>query len=134
MQHARLACWLVVIAGMGVCLVEQYGSAQEPKEWTTLIGHTANVPNLVFSADGKMLASCSWDATIRLWEVASSKELATFKDRTDKIWSVAITSDGTTLASGSNDGTITIWDVANGKQKSTFKGDPEAVRSVVLGL
>ena len=125
-----LRVWLPVIAGMGVCPLGQHGSAQEPKQRATLIGHTANVSSLAFSADGRKLVSGSYDATIKLWDMATGKELATFKDR--PVRAVAITADSKTLASGSRDGVITLWDVATGKQQSTFKADPEAIRSLVF--
>lgn len=98
-QHTGLGRSLPMIAGMGVCLVGAYCSAQEPKERAILKGHGANVPNLVFSADGSMLVSGGWDATTRLWDVASGKQLTIFKDRAEKIWSVAISADGKSLAS-----------------------------------
>src|SRR5947209_19901654 len=124
-QQTGIGNCLPMTAGMWVCLVGAYCSAQEPRERAILKGHVANVPNLVFSADGSMLVSGGWDATTRLWDVASGKPLATFKDRAEKIWSVAITADSQSVASGSDDGTITLWDVATGKQRTAFKGDPE---------
>src|SRR5438445_7798979 len=130
--HAGFVRWLPTIAGMGVCLIGSFCSAQEPKERAILKGHVANVPNLVFSADGMMLVSGGWDATTRLWDVASGKQLATFKDRTAKIWSVAITADSQSVASGSDDGTITLWDVGRGTKRTAYKGDPEAIRSLAF--
>jgi WD40 repeat protein len=127
---ARLAYWLPMIAGIAVCLLGQQGSAQEPKERSTLKGHTANVSSLAFSADGRRLVSGSYDATMKLWDVATGKELATFKDR--PVRAVAITADSKTLATGSSDGLITLWDVATGNQKSTFKADTEAIRSLAF--
>src|SRR5712691_11171086 len=129
-HHTGLQGWLPMIAGMGVCLVGANCSAQEPKERAILKGHVANVPNLVFSADGSMLVSGGWDATTRLWDVASGKPLATFKDRAEKIWSVAIAADSQSVASGSDDGTITLWDVGRGKKRTAFKGDHEPIRSL----
>lgn len=44
----------------------------------TLRGHTDEVLNVAFSPDGKLLASGSKDGTVRLWQPASQKELASF--------------------------------------------------------
>jgi WD40 repeat protein len=38
---------------------------------TTLQGHTSTVPGVALSADGQLLASASFDGTVRLWEVSS---------------------------------------------------------------
>lgn len=42
------------------------------------IGHTDYITAVSFSRDGQYLASTSWDQTIRIWEVASGKEIKQF--------------------------------------------------------
>ena len=71
---------------------------------------------LTFSPCGKYLVSgASWQGTdkvsIRLWEVATGENIATFWSHPTDIQSLAFSPDGTLLASGSLDGTILLWDM-----------------------
>jgi len=75
----------------------------------TLTGHTTAVFGVAFSPDGQTLASGCYDKTIKLWNLATGKELRTLNGHTDYVDSVAFSPDGQTLASGSADGTIKIW-------------------------
>ncbi len=70
---------------------------------------------LVFSRDGKALASGDEDGTIKLWDVAKAKELASFKGHTGGISSLAFSADSKVLVSGSEDKTIKLWDVVKSK-------------------
>ncbi len=71
---------------------------------------------LTFSPCGRYLVSgASWQGTdkmsIRLWDVATGKNIATFWSHPTDIQSLAFSPDGTLLASGSFDGTILLWDM-----------------------
>ena len=77
-------------------------------------------PNaLAFSPCGKYLASGLWwnrsveteKVPIRLWEVASGENIATFWGHPTDVQDLAFSPDGTLLASGSFDGTILLWDL-----------------------
>src|SRR5437660_10799564 len=55
-------------------------------------GHTVSA--LSFSADGKLLASASWDHTARIWDVATGREVSRFSGHEDGASAVAISPDG----------------------------------------
>jgi WD40 repeat protein len=78
------------------------------------------------------LASGSYDKTIKLWEVASGREVRTLSGHTWDVTSVAFSPDGRLLASGSYDNTIKLWDVASGREVRTLSGHTEGVTSVAF--
>jgi len=52
------------------------------------------VTSVVFSPDGKHLASGSFDSTLRLWDVGKSQEIGCFTGHSDNVSSVAFSPDG----------------------------------------
>jgi RNA polymerase sigma factor (sigma-70 family) len=104
-------------------------------------------PNAVFAAafspevpggagSGKLLAAGGYDSPkyfIRLWDVASGKELRKFNGHAGGVRTAAFSPDGATLATGGDDGRVRIWDVATGKELRNVKlDDSRRVRSVAV--
>ena len=58
-----------------------------------LKGHGKGVTQVVFSRDGRLLASSSSDNTIRIWDVAGRRELRTFTGHTANIDSLDFSPD-----------------------------------------
>jgi WD40 repeat protein len=80
------------------------------------------VNDVSWSPDGKTLASGHGDNNVRVWDVATGKNIHTLKGHVDKVCSVRWSPDGKLLASGSGDMTpdaigkvAAIWDPAAGK-------------------
>ncbi len=86
--------------------------------------------SVVFSPDGTLLASGSADNTIKLWNLATKVNTATFEGHTDRIYSVDYSPDGTLLASGSWDSTIKLWNVATKENTATLEGHTDRIYSV----
>ncbi|MHC5763463.1 NACHT and WD repeat domain-containing protein, partial [Nostoc sp.] len=92
------------------------------KERNRLEGHKkAPVYSVSYSPDGKTLASASGDKTVKLWDVATGKEISTLNHK-NAVAVVSFSPDGKTLASASGDKTVKLWDVATGKEIFTFSG------------
>ena len=71
---------------------------------------------LAFSPCARYLAVGSWwqrteKVSIRLWEIATGKNIATFWGHPTDVQDLAFSPDGVLLASGSFDGTILLWDL-----------------------
>ena len=72
---------------------------------------------LAFSPCGRYLASGAWwirglgikKCPVRLWNVESGKNIATFRGHCSDVQCLAFSPDGTILASGGYDGTILLW-------------------------
>lgn len=102
------------------------------KELSTVSGDFDSFRPLIFSPDGRALASISTEKTIKLWEVASGREVRTLSGHTSKVWTFSFCPDGKTLASGSEDKTIKLWDVESGKELRTLTGHSDTVFDVTF--
>jgi WD40 repeat protein len=75
-----------------------------------LIGHSGRASGAAFCADGKTLCTCSWDGTVRLWNLATGLETTRFPLSIGQLQSIAASPDGTRFAVGGTDGPIVLID------------------------
>jgi WD40 repeat protein/uncharacterized caspase-like protein len=85
-----------------------------------LSGHGKGVTQVVFSRDGRLLASGSSDNSIKIWDVASRRELKTLLGHTANIESIDFSPDARLLASASDDGATFLWDANTGEHLLTL--------------
>jgi WD40 repeat protein len=111
MTTRMLTAVVVLCAGLGAA------QAQDVPELFPQLGHSGTVTSVAFSRDGQLLASGSWDKTIKLWDVEGRRELRTLAGHTDKVNAVAFSPNGKLLASGGQDGAVKLWDTTNGKEQ-----------------
>jgi WD40 repeat protein len=88
--------------------------------------HTAAVQALAFSPDEQMLATGSWDGTIKLWDLENGA-LLWLGQHAGSVHRLAFRPDGRTLASGGDDAAIRLWEVSTGKLIQTLSDESSAV-------
>ena len=93
----------------------------------TLRGHSAAISNVTWTADSQSLLTCSQDATLREWSIASPTEKGRLSGHSLQVYSVAFSPDGKTIASTSADKTVRLWDVETRKAIKTLATFPSAV-------
>jgi WD40 repeat protein len=119
------------------------------------VGHRQAVRAVVFSPDGRWLASGAKDGTIKIWETKSGHLLRTLYGHGSSVNALAISTDGKTLASGSGtiydpryrelflkggqvggeheeDTSVRLWDVSTGSELRMFTGHQLAVAAVAF--
>ncbi|KAH8273567.1 hypothetical protein KR018_001390 [Drosophila ironensis] len=69
-----------------------------------------------------ILASASFDSTVRLWDVERGNCIHTLTKHTEPVYSVAFSPDGKHLASGSFDKCVHIWSTQTGQLVHSYKG------------
>jgi WD40 repeat protein len=97
-------------------------------------GHTGTgwVSSVAFAPDGRTALSGSADNTIKLWDVATGREIRRFAGHRSLVFSVSFAPDGRTALSGSADKTLKLWDVATGREIQRFTGHSDVVHSVAF--
>lgn len=84
-----------------------------------LRGHRDDLQTVAIARVGgrSVIVSGASDRTVRLWDLATRRPLATLTGHTDWVRSIAVTElDGRTIAvSGGDDGTVRRWDLATRK-------------------
>src|SRR5262249_54516840 len=87
-----------------------------------------------FRPPRRRLVTGNWiDATVRLWDVQTGRQLHRMRGHTGWVLSVAFSPDGRRVASGGEGGIVRLWEVNSGQEVLTLDGHtPSAVGGIAF--
>src|SRR5260370_16522764 len=103
-RNQRSGALLLVIAGLA--LLTPAPLPAQPV--ATLEGHTGEVNKVVFSPDGRRLASGSWDQTVKVWNAQTGQEALSLTGHTKYVSTLAFSPHGRRILSRSADHTAKL--------------------------
>ena len=124
----------------GIFFIPTTGDDQAAKVWDatdtrevlTLRGHEKEVVSVDISADGRFVASGSFDGTARVWDIRTGQEVSRMSGHDAAVRGVAFFPDGKRIITGGFDGTARIWDIASRREIYRLEGHTARVFSVAV--
>jgi len=90
-----------------------------------LSGHEAPVSTLQFSPTEPLLASGSWDHTVRLWEPYKNTASLESYDCTKEVLALSFHPNGEQLCVSTLSGSLSFWNIKTGSQQSAISGQKD---------
>nr|XP_009944125.1 PREDICTED: notchless protein homolog 1 [Opisthocomus hoazin] len=101
--------------------------AEDKKPLERMMGHQALINQVLFSPDTRIIASASFDKSIKLWDGRTGKYLTSLRGHVSAVYQIAWSADSRLLVSGSSDSTLKVWDAKMKKLAIDLPGHADEV-------
>lgn len=95
-----------------------------------MTGHQKLVNHVSFSPDGRYIASCAFDNSIKLWDGIRGTFIGTLRGHVAPVYQCAWSADNRLLVSCSKDTTLKVWDIKSKKLNVDLPGHSDEVYAV----
>lgn len=100
------------------------------KSLARMTGHQNVVMNVKFSPDGRTIASCALDRSIRLWNGVTGQFLERLCGHVNSVYQIVWSPDSRLLMSGSADSTCKLWTMKTRSFHSDLPGHADEVYAI----
>lgn len=103
---------------------------EEKKPVCRMTGHQQLINDVKFSPDTRLIASASFDKSVKLWDGKTGQFIATLRGHVNRVYQVAWSADSRLICSGSSDSTLKVFDVTKKKILLDLPGHADEVYAV----
>ena len=88
-------------------------------------GHTAEINEVAFSLDSRLIVTAGEDRTARVWDARTGQSLGDALAHPGAVYSVSLSPDGTLIATACRDGKAYVWETNGGRLRQVVPTNAE---------
>ncbi|KAG1673474.1 Notchless 1 [Nymphon striatum] len=129
-KNLELLICEMLISGSDDFTMYLWQPENDRKPITRMTGHQQVINDVKFSPDMRLIASASFDKSVKIWDGKTGKYIASLRGHVQAVYNVSWSADSRLLVSGSADSTLKVWDIKTKKLNVDLPGHADEVYAV----